>query len=45
MTEPTLQQQVDAATSYQDHLVPALMEEWAPRVAEAASIRPGHRVR
>jgi SAM-dependent methyltransferase len=44
MTDPTLQRQVDAATSYQDHLVPALMEEWAPRVAGAAAIGPGDRV-
>jgi SAM-dependent methyltransferase len=44
MMDSTLHQQIDAATSYQDHLVPALMEEWAPRVADAAGIRPGHRV-
>src|SRR4029450_11240308 len=44
MTDPTLQRQGDAATSYQDHLVPALMEEWAPRVAGAAAIGPGERV-
>jgi SAM-dependent methyltransferase len=44
MTEPTLQTQVDAATAYQEQLVPALMDEWAPRVADAAEIRPGQRV-
>ena len=44
MTEQTLQEQVEAATSYQDLLVPALMEAWAPRVADAAGIRPGDRV-
>lgn len=43
MTDPTLEQ-VGAATSYQDVIVPALMEEWAPRVADTAGIRPGHRV-
>jgi SAM-dependent methyltransferase len=37
-------QQIEAATSYQDQLVPALMEEWAPRVAEAADIRLDCRV-
>jgi SAM-dependent methyltransferase len=37
-------EQVEAARSYQDELVPALMEEWAPRVAGAARIRPGDRV-
>lgn len=36
--------QIEAAISYQDQLVPALMEEWAPRVADAADIRPGCRV-
>lgn len=35
---------LDAATGYQELLVPALMQEWAPRVAEAAGIRPGDRV-
>lgn len=44
MTEQTLQEQIEAATSYQDLLVPALMEGWAPRVADAAGIRPGDRV-
>lgn len=34
----------DAATIYQDVVVPALMEEWAPRVAAAAEIRTGQRV-
>lgn len=37
-------EQVESAASYQDKLVPALMEEWAPRVAAAARIRPGDRV-
>lgn len=44
MTDPTLQGQMDAARRYQDQLVPALMEEWAPRVVDAARIRPAHRV-
>lgn len=44
MTDRTLQDQIDAATSYQDLLVPALFQEWAPRVAAAAGIRPGDRV-
>ena len=35
---------LEAATGYQDVLVPALMQEWAPRVAKAAGIRPGDRV-
>jgi SAM-dependent methyltransferase len=44
MTGTIPQEQIEAATSYQDHLVPALMEEWAPRVADAAGIRRGDRV-
>lgn len=44
MSHRTLHEQIEEATSYQDQLVPALMEEWAPRVADAAGIRPGHRV-
>jgi SAM-dependent methyltransferase len=44
MEDRTLQQQIDAASSYQDQLVPGLMEAWAPRVAEAGRIGPGDRV-
>jgi SAM-dependent methyltransferase len=44
MTYPSWRANVDAATIYQDQIVPALMEEWAPRVAAAAEIRPGQRV-
>jgi SAM-dependent methyltransferase len=34
----------DAATVYQQLFVPAEFEEWAPRVADAARVRPGDRV-
>jgi SAM-dependent methyltransferase len=44
MTDPSWHATADAATIYQDVVVPALMEEWAPRVAAAAEIRPGQRV-
>lgn len=44
MTYPVLEENSDAAGRYQDLLVPALMETWAPRVADAAGIRPGDRV-
>jgi SAM-dependent methyltransferase len=44
MTDPTWRATTDAATIYQDQIVPALMEEWAPRVAAAADIRAGQRV-
>ena len=44
MTREAVRRSSDAATGYQDTLVPALMEEWAPRVAAAAGIRAGDRV-
>ncbi|MGH7580255.1 MAG: methyltransferase domain-containing protein [Gemmatimonadales bacterium] len=44
MTNHTIRRDLDAATGYQELLVPALMQEWAPRVADAAGIRPGDRV-
>ena len=39
-----MQRDTDAAASYHELLVPALMDEWAPRVADAAAIRQGDRV-
>ena len=36
MTDTGLQQQVAAAARYDEFFVPALFEEWAGRVAEAA---------
>jgi SAM-dependent methyltransferase len=44
MSEPTLRDQVSAATAYETLFVPALFAQWAPTVAEAARIRPGQRV-
>ena len=44
MTDQAIRRDPDAAAGYQDLLVPALMLEWAPRVAEAAGIRPGDQV-
>ena len=44
MTNQTIRRDLDAATGYQEVLVPALMQEWAPRVADAAGISPGDRV-
>ena len=43
-SEAGLREQTDSAAAYQETLVPALMEEWAPRLADAAGIRAGHRV-
>ncbi len=44
MSETALREQIESAAGYQDKLVPALMEEWAPRVAGAARVGPGDRV-
>jgi ubiquinone/menaquinone biosynthesis C-methylase UbiE len=44
MNDPAMQAQIDAATVYEDFLVPALFQEWAPRVVSAAELQPGHRV-
>ena len=44
MTDPALQAQIDAATAYQELFVPALFQEWAPRVVAAARIQPRDRV-
>jgi ubiquinone/menaquinone biosynthesis C-methylase UbiE len=44
MIEVSLQEQIAAATAYEELFVPALFQEWAPRVADAGQMRPGHRV-
>ena len=44
MEHPTLATQLDAATNYEEAVVPALIREWAPRVVAAARLRPGDRV-
>lgn len=44
MNEPTRQAQLDAANAYETLMVPALFGDWCSKVAEAARIRPGHRV-
>ena len=44
MSEPALQKQITAATTYETLFVPALFAQWAPTLAEAAHIRPGQRV-
>lgn len=44
MGDTKLQAMTEAAETYQDLLVPALMEEWAPRVADGAKIGNGDRV-
>lgn len=38
------QDEISAASAYEDLHVPALFEQWAGRVADAAGVRPGDRV-
>jgi SAM-dependent methyltransferase len=38
------QAQIDAATAYEELFIPALFQEWAPRVLAAAAVAPGERV-
>jgi len=44
MSDPSFQAQADAAAVYEEFFVPALFQEWADRVADAAQLRPGERV-
>lgn len=44
MTDPQLQAKIDDARAYESLFVPALFQPWAPKVATAAHIQPGHRV-
>lgn len=43
MSESARQAQIAAAEAYEALFVPALFEQWAPRVADAAQIQPGQR--
>ncbi|NNF27930.1 MAG: methyltransferase domain-containing protein, partial [Gemmatimonadetes bacterium] len=44
MEDQRLQEQIDGAGAYQALHVPALFEEWTPRLLEAAQVERGHRV-
>ena len=44
MSDASLESQIAAATAYNEFFVPALFQEWAPRVVSTARIRSGHRV-
>lgn len=44
MTDLSLQEQITAASAYEDFFVPALFQEWAPRLADVAMLRPGQQV-
>lgn len=43
-TEPALQADIDAARAYEQLFVPALFQQWAPRIVAAACVGPGQRV-
>ena len=44
MSVNALQDEIEAAAGYEDLLVPALFQQWAEQVMDAAQIRPGQRV-
>jgi SAM-dependent methyltransferase len=44
VSEPTRQDQCDAAQAYESLFVPALFKQWTPKVIAAAGIKPGQRV-
>jgi SAM-dependent methyltransferase len=44
MSEPTLEQQINAAHAYEALFVPALFLQWTSKVAAAAQVRAGDRV-
>lgn len=44
MSEAMIQEQIAAATAYENLFVPAVFRQWAPLVAGAASIETGQRV-
>jgi SAM-dependent methyltransferase len=44
MNDTVSEEEIAAAKAYEDLHVPALFKQWAPRVVEAATVRPGDRV-
>jgi SAM-dependent methyltransferase len=44
MSETEFQRQIEAATAFETLFVPALFQEWAPRVSAAARLKAGDRV-
>ena len=44
MSDPKLQSQIEAATSYEEFFLPALFQQWPPHVLDAAQVRPGQKV-
>ena len=44
MSEVMLQEQISAATAYEELFIPAVFGQWAPLVVQAAGIESGQRV-
>ena len=44
MSEVMMQEQIAAATAYEELFVPAVFGQWAPVVAQAAGVEPGQQV-
>ena len=44
MSDPKLQHQIEAASAYEELFVPALFQQFAPKVADAAGVSTGERV-
>jgi SAM-dependent methyltransferase len=44
MNAPASKAEIDAAKAYEALFIPALLGQWAPKVADVAALRPGHRV-
>ena len=44
MTDPELQSQINAATSYEEFFLPAVFNQWPPHVLDAAHVGPGQQV-
>lgn len=44
MSQSTAQAQIEAAHAYEALFVPALFGQWAPKITDAAQIKPGQRV-
>lgn len=44
MNEPSLEDQIAGARAYESLHVPALFEQWCPRMLNAAGVGPGHSV-
>jgi SAM-dependent methyltransferase len=44
VTDPELQSQIDAATSYEEFFLPALFNQWPSHILDAAQVGPGQKL-